>query len=161
MNETFEKLNNEFNVPSTPKDPVEEIALVKLQTKELVEKSANIKTLEDKEYLQQETKELIDNSKRVLHIVQNDIKIGTPAKTVEVYAKLLTSTVEALRELRELNKMVADMQMFTEPQETKTSINIKMTGKDLIAMMKEAKESSQMKAVETNFTIEGDEPNAK
>jgi len=159
MNESFDKLDNEFNVPTTPS---EEITLVKQQTKELVEKSTKIKTLEDKVYLQEETKNLIENSKRVLDVMQKDIKIGTPPRNAEVYAKLLSSTIECIRELRELNKQVADIEMSqsTEPKDNQgkpqTSINIKMTAKELMTMMKTAREESQLKAVSTEFSVEGE-----
>lgn len=161
MNESFDKLDNEFNVPTTPS---EEITLVKQQTKELVEKSSRVRTLEDKVYLQEETKNLIENSKRVLDVMQKDIKIGTPPRNAEVYAKLLSSTIECIRELRELNKTVADMEMFDDSSNDNTSkpqasINIKMTAKELMTMMKEARETSQLKAVSTEFSVEGEPKN--
>lgn len=161
MNESFDKLDDEFNVPATPS---EEITLVKQQTKELVERSTKIKTLEDKVYLQEETKNLIENSKRVLDVMQKDIKIGTPPRNAEVYAKLLSSTIECIRELRELNKMVADMEMLqdTEPKDNQgkpqTNLNIRMTGKELLELMKNAKNNSQLNAINTDFTV-STEPN--
>lgn len=161
MNESFDKLDNEFNV--LPTERISKSEVVNTETGEIIEAPSTAvaerptpPALEDKEYLQQQTKDIIDNSKEVLRIVQQDIKIGSPAKQIEAYAKLMTSHIEGLRELRELNKTVADMQVFTEPESTKTSINIKLTGKELIAMMKEAKESSQIKAVDANFSVEGE-----
>ncbi len=155
MNETFDKLDNEFNTPAT--EPVKEIQAFEQQKNELIEKTTQIKTLEDKQYLQTEVKSLIENSKRVLDTIQKDIKIGAPPRMVEVYAKLLSSTLEGIKELRELNQTIANMQMFKDPEEQpKASINVKMTAKELIQMMKEARESSQIKAVEANFSVEGE-----
>lgn len=160
MNESFDKLDNEFNTPTTI-EPVKEIQSFQQQKNELIEKTTQIKTLEDKEYLQTEVKSLIENSKRVLDTIQKDIKIGSPPRMAEVYAKLLTSTLEGLRELRELNQTIANMQMFKDPLETpKANLNISMTAKELMQMMREAKESSQIKAVDANFSVEGEPNNA-
>lgn len=157
MNETFDKLSNEFNTPPVTESTNTEIQSFEQQKKELIERSTQIRTLEDKQYLQTEIKSLIDNSKRVLDTIQKDIKIGSPPRMAEVYAKLLSSTIEGIRELRELNQAIANMQMFRDPDEQpKASINVKMTGKDLMQMIKDAKETSQIKAVEASFSVEGE-----
>jgi hypothetical protein len=69
----------------------------------------------------------------------------------------MSATIEGIRELRELNQTIANMQMFKDPDEQpKASINVKMTAKELMTMMKEARESSQLKAVEAKFSVEGE-----
>jgi len=156
MNESFDKLDREFNTSATPEQSVE---LIEHQKNELVEKSSQIKTLEDKTYLQDGIKTLIDNSQLVLNTVQKDIKIGTAPRTIEVYAKLMSATTDAIRELRELNQTIANMTMFKDTEAPKkATINVNMTGKELMAMMKDAKEQSQMEAVDTTFEVEW-EPN--
>ena len=160
MNESFDKLDNEFNTPTT-NEPEKELEVFEKKKTELVEKSTQVKTLEDKTYLQDEIKSLIDNSKRVLDTVQKDIKIGTAPRTIEVYAKLMSATIDGIRELRELNQTIANMQMFRDPLEKqKATVNVSLTGKELIQLMKEAKEKSQMDAVDTTFSVEEqpDEP---
>lgn len=157
MNETFDKLSNEFNTAPFSATPSDELQVFNQQKQELIERSTQIRTLEDKQYLQTEVKSLIENSKRVLDTIQKDIKIGSPPRMAEVYAKLLSSTLEGIRELRELNQAIANMQMFRDPDEQpKASINVKMSGKELMEMMKIAKESSQLKSVEAKFSVEGE-----
>jgi hypothetical protein len=84
--------------------------------------------------------------------------MGSPPRMAEVYAKLLSSTLEGIRELREVNTVIANMKVFNDPIETtpKANINIKMTAKELMALMKEAKEGSQIRAVEATFKTEGE-----
>jgi len=156
MNDTFDKLSNEFNTPAI-QEPEKQIQVFEQQKKDLVEKTTQIRTLEDKTFLQTEIKSLIENSKKVLETVQKDIKIGTAPRTIEVYAKLLSSVIEGIKELRELNQAIANMTMFRDPEEIpKASVNIKMTAKELMQMMKDAKETSQIKAVEAKFSVEGE-----
>lgn len=180
MSEAFNKLDEIFNTDITTitDDPTEQALMVKEKTNALVEKSTLIRTLEDKLYLQEETKSLIENSKRVLSVMQNDIKIGSPPRNAEVYAKLLSSTVECIKELRELNKSIADIQRDDEriaiekdfrkhqqlqPQQNnqmpQASINVKLTGKELLAMMKIAQSESQMHKIDTDFSVEGEPTN--
>lgn len=159
MNETFDKLDNEFNTPATVENPTKELEVFQQQKNELVAKTVQVKTLEDKEFLQTEIKSLIENSKRVLDIIQKDIKIGSPPRMAEVYAKLLTSTIEGIRELRELNQTLANMQMFKDSDEVpKATLNVKMTGKELISLIKSAKDNSQMKEISAEFQKNDKEP---
>jgi hypothetical protein len=153
----FEKLDKEFDIPPLP------IAVDEFQQQknELIQKSNNIRTLEDKEYLQQEIKFLVDNSKKVLDVIQKDIKIGSPPRMVEVYAKLLSSILEGIKELRELNVAVSEAEVRTRlnrdgglGNNSNTNINVRMTAKELMFMMKEASSMSQMKAINTEFDVE-------
>ena len=159
MNESFDKLDKEFNTPETVESVDKELAEFESKKNDIVKKSTSVKTLEDKQYLQDEIKGLIDNSKQVLDTVKKDIKIGTAPRTIEVYAKLMSATIDGIRELRELNQTIANMTMFKDPDEKpKANLNVTMTGKELLQMMNNAKANSQTEAVDASFSSVEEEP---
>jgi hypothetical protein len=151
-NASFEKLDNEFNIPVVK----QENSIKELDKNELVVKpEENVGGLENKDFLQTEIKEVITNGKKVLETLQKDIKIGSPPRAAEVYAKLMSSTIEGLRELRELDKTIADIKIrHVDENKPKTSVNISMTGKELLQMIKDAQSNSQMTAINTDFKVE-------
>jgi hypothetical protein len=168
---TFDKLEQSLNtkfVPTSsisesisatnPGDINKEIQYFEDKKKQIIEGSqSKIKTIEDKEWLQYEIKDLMSNGKLVLQKLQADLKIGCSPRMYEVYASLMNSVIMSQKELRELNKMVYDIELFqVDPNEgkSKTQVNINLTGKELLAMINNAKDNSQMNSVSTEFTIE-------
>jgi hypothetical protein len=84
-----------------------------------------------------------------------------------VYSALLKTTIDGLKELRELNKTVTDLEIESDkPKITKdgaqtinnTTNNVILTGKDLLSMIKSAKEVNQLNAIEARFDF-GDRNN--
>ena len=111
-------------------------------------------TFEDKEYLQKEIKGLIKGGKTVLEILEKDLKIGTKSGMFEAYAKLLDSVTTSLKELRILNKMILDVEFLTNADtdsKGSTTLQIQMTGRELIDMINSAKENSQINALSADF----------
>ena len=161
--EGFEKLNEAFNTSFsdsvTGMDDVEkQIEVFEEQKNKLIAKKDNeLATIEDKEYIQKEIKIIVENGKLVLEKVAKDIKIGANPRQIEVYAKLMDSVINGLSQLRELNRIVSDKEFMMgnfNNNEEKVNVNIKMSGKDLLNMINDAKENSQLNAIDTDFEIE-------
>jgi hypothetical protein len=164
----FEALNDALNVDY---DVDKEIENINAQSerfsairKEISDKEKNTE-LEDKEYLEFELKTLIANNRRVLDILEQDIKIGTKPRYHEVYATLTKSVLDGIRELRELNKTIADIKFQKEKLEVRkmqnslpstqmAHVNFQLTGKDLFDMINIAKRSSQLNAVDAVFEVD-------
>jgi len=162
--EYFDGIANVFNsefIKDTSLSAIENTLQVITNEKRSIENVANKKliTLKDKDYLEEKTKTLIEMSLKVLTNLKDDIKIGSSARDYEVFAKLGDTIVNQIRELRELNKMISDMEIFNneEPEDkAKVNVNIKMTGKEMLELFKKIKEESSMNAVDAEFVIKDD-----
>ena len=134
---------------------------------EMVEKSkAGKYTLEDEEYMRFEIKTLIQGSRTIMDKLEQDIKIGSQPRVFEVYSALLKTTFDGLKELRELNKTVADLEIESDKPKigaenktiNNTTNNFVLTGKDLLSMINQAKEENSLKEVTATFEL-GDAKN--
>lgn len=128
-------------------------------------------TIEDKEYLAMELKMIIQNSRNILEVLEQDIKIGTKPRYHEVYATLTKSVLDGLKELRELNNNVAQLKLQKEKLNIKrasandktsmqigTQVNMQMTGGDFFKMVEDAKKQSSLNNIEPTFDLEGQPP---
>ncbi len=158
-NDSFDKISEKLN--TTYDEEIEkvehEVEKFEEKKKELVEKSsAENLGFEDKEYLQKETKDLIDNGKKVLETLQNEIKIGSPPRMFEVYAFLMNGIISGLKELRGLNKSIAELNIIeNQPEpEDKRNVNIILSGKELLDMINSAKDNSEINRIDADFKVE-------
>jgi hypothetical protein len=170
MQSGFENLNDaldaNYDVDDELKEINEKTKRFDLIRKEIAQKEKQ-NELEDKEYLEFELKTLISNNRRVLDILEQDIKIGTKPRYHEVYATLTKSVLDGIKELRELNKTIADLKFQKEKLEVRkmqnsltgsqqTQVNFRLTGKDLFDMIEAAKSSSQLNVVDAEFEVDSD-----
>lgn len=170
MQSGFEGLDKSLNTNfESALDDVEKSLDTFNSKKELmVEKSkSGTYTLEDEEYLRFELKTLIQGSRIIMDKLERDIKIGSQPRVYEVYSALLKTTIDGLKELRELNKTVTDLEIESDkPKITKdgaqtinnTTNNVILTGKDLLSMIKSAQQVNQLNAIEATFDF-GDKNN--
>lgn len=170
MQSGFEGLDKSLNTNfDSALDDVEKSLDTFNSKKELmVEKSkSGTYTLEDEEYLRFELKTLIQGSRVIMDKLERDIKIGSQPRVYEVYSALLKTTIDGLKELRELNKTVTDLEIESDkPKITKdgaqtinnTTNNVILTGKDLLSMIKSAQQVNQLNAIEARFDF-GDKNN--
>lgn len=140
--EAFE-MNNEFNMP-------EEVKQFQDKKTALVS-SAEKRLIEDKEFLQEEIKFMIGQGKMVLDKIQKDLKVGSQPRMFEVYGSVYTSVMNAMRELRELNKNVADVDIKTNPNQQK-STNVQMTASELSKLIKSTSKELEIKKLHENST---------
>jgi hypothetical protein len=131
----------------------------------------NKSDIEDKEYLEYELKTLISDSRRVMYILEQDIKIGTKPRYHEVYATLTKSVLDGIKELRELNQTIANLKFQKEKLAVRkeqyslsggngnnsgAKLNVRLSGKDLFDMMEAARKSSGLNAVKAEFEVESE-----
>ena len=118
-------------------------------------------TLEDEEYLRFELKTLIQGSRMIMDKLEKDIKIGSQPRVYEVYSALLKTTFDGLKELRELNKTVTDLEIESDKPKisqdgkviNNTTNNFVLTGKDLLNMISNAKKENQLNSIEAKFEL--------
>ena len=166
-NGVFDKIAKKLNTEFKEENPEKTKTIEKISTdiqefedkkNELIESTKN-QTLEDKNYLQTEIKGIVDCGKNVLEKLQNEIKVGSSARIYEVYADLMNSVINGLKELRELNKTVYDIETINDDlgQTSKpANINIVMDAKELLKHINDAKQKNELNAIDAEFTVEGE-----
>lgn len=165
MESGFEGLNKKLNADFDETLDDVETALDSFNDKKtvMVEKSKNgTYTLEDEEYLRFELKTLIQGSRFIMDKLEKDIKIGSQPRVYEVYSALLKTTIEGLKELRELNKTVTDLEIESDKPRgaasdgktiNNTTNNVILTGKDLLSMIRVASQENQLNTIEAKFEL--------
>jgi hypothetical protein len=173
MNSGFEGLDDALDIDYDVDKEIDEVATrtEKLEKSkyEIAKKPRDEINISDQEYLVMELKMIIANSRNILEVLEQDIKIGTQPRYHEVYATLTKSVIDGLKELRELNQSVANLEIQKEKLELKkvnpngsmqigTQVNMNLTGKDLFKMIKQAKSESELNVIEADFEIDGKRP---
>ncbi len=177
MNSGFEGLDDALNTDydvDKEIDNISERSELLNKTKTEVSKNTDNSldaTIEDKEYIAMELKMIIQNSRNILDVLEQDIKIGTQPRYHEVYATLTKSIIDGLKELRELNQTVVQLRLQKEKIELKrisssqnnnlqigTQVNMNLTGKDLFKMIESAKTNSSLNAIDVDFELDASPP---
>jgi len=124
-----------------------------------LEKTTEI-TIEDKDYLKTTLKTLIEITLGVLEDARADLKIGAAASQREAFAKLADSFLNQLKELRELNKMLFDLNVtYGEPNEEiggekEQEKELKVTSSEMLDFFKKVQKESQLNEIEAKFDIQ-------
>ena len=121
-------------------------------------KTVEIRTLEDKEFIRDNLKEMIDIAKSVLVTVKDDIKIGAPATRIEAFSLVLKELTVTLEKLTTLNKTVLDIELQQVPPIPVAPVvnnNLIMDSKAMLALIRKgsklAKEDSELNTISTEF----------
>jgi hypothetical protein len=162
--EQFEKISEKFGsvFNSSPQDIENKLVEIKNRKTELVEAATTqpkeLIALKDQRYLSEELYSLISDTKEIMTILKESIKQGTRATLFEAYSKLANSVTEQLKELRELNKVIADIEMFkiAPTQQAQVAINVTMSGTDMLEKLLEARKNAEINSIEVDFEVEED-----
>lgn len=158
--EGFESLSSAFNVDNKDEEVkkiIQEVDLIETKKNAIVAKASTIPILfQDQDFIRTELRSLIMSARTVMYKVEQDIKIGTDNRKIEVYAKLLESIGKQYTSLIELNKNIFDAQFQTGSVDIKNlgANKISLSSEQLLDMINKAGENSQMNAIEAKFAIE-------
>ena len=119
IEKNFEGLTSAFNTTFKMEDKdVEELINNTEQQVQLIEEKKNELVLNKKElmikdqtFLETELKSLIINTRTMLSKLESEIKIGSKSGYFDSYAKLSTAVANQLKELREFNVAVVQMEL--------------------------------------------------
>ena len=108
--------------------------------------------LEDKQYIQEELKMLIESNKNVLYSLGNQCKMGASPRMYEVYSTLSNSITNNLMDLAKLNQLVTDYQVTEDNLVQKEKSN--RTKQEMIRMSRQntQSESTLIQNNTYNFT---------
>jgi len=134
----------------------EEVNSIEIR-KDFIEDALVSAKISDASFLEREIKSLIVSSKKVLETLEKDIKVGASPRMYEVYATLLGAITSQYKELRNLNESVAKFYLENKKytlEETKEERKMMLTSDDMLSMYIQAKQSSNMDAIDADFDIE-------
>ncbi len=153
-----ESLDTEFESDEEVKELKNQIQVIEDKKNELAKAVNTMPSLKDQGYMNDQIKTLILGSRTVLTKLEQDIKVGSQARMYEVYAKLLESVLKQFTELRILNETIHKIEVdYKKDKVDITNIGdqpIPLTADQLLAIVDNARESSQMGAIDAEFTID-------
>ncbi len=129
-------------------------------------KDPNRLTLEDKQYLQMELKDMISSMKFVQKILEDQIsKPPFRATEVEAFAMYSEKLINALKELRVLNmdiintelaqrRLDKDIQKITGNVTNNIQNNISITALDLDKMLEDAQKNRRIDQIDVDFDVD-------
>lgn len=128
------------------------------QLQQVLEQKTEI-TIEDRDYLKTTLKTLIELTLGVLEDARTDLKIGAAASQREAFAKLADSFLNQLKELKDLNKMLLDINLLhgdpdEEIGEQKEEKELKVTSTEMLEFFKKVKKDSELNSIEAKFDIQ-------
>ena len=127
--------------------------------------------IRDREYITDKTKTMIERCEAMMTRLEKSFeptidedgneKENLSLYGVDVFAKLVNVTSGHIRELRELNKMVLGIDIVnvdvllkkSEEEKSEKDKTVKLSSSDLLKLIKEAGKTSQLNAVEADFTV--------
>ena len=169
IEKSFEGLTSAFDTSfkMEDKDVEELINNTEKQVQQIEEKKnelvLNKKELmiKDQTFLETELKSLIMNTRSMLFKLETEIKIGSKSGYFDSYAKLSTAVANQLKELRELNVSVVQMEL--EKHKLGRDINsdkratILLDANSLMEYVENIEKNNQMKKIDATFTIDENE----
>ena len=160
--EGFEGLTSAFNINDDDlkkmiKDVDRDMSIIETK-KTAIETISKLPTalFQDQEFIRTELRSLIMSARTVMYKVEQDIKIGTDNRKIEVYATLIEAIGKQYNSLLELNKTIFEAQVKTGTVDIKNigDNKISLSSEQLLDMINKANEGSQMNAIEAKFEIE-------
>lgn len=146
-------LNKESN--ELMSDIQHEVANIE-QKKDNLENALVTAKIKDAGFLETEIKSLILSSKKVLEVLEKDIKVGAPPRMYEVYATLLNAITGQYKELRALNESIAKFVIENKKQnleEVKEDHKMMFKSTDALDALMAAKQNSIVDAIDADFEL--------
>lgn len=149
QNSSEQGLAEAFDIELTKKGIDDSSVKIKQITTDLSEQKYK---LEDKQYIQEELKMLIESNKNVLYTLGNQCKMGASPRMYEVYSTLSNSITNNLMDLAKLNQLVTDYQVTEDNLVQKEKSN--RTKQEMIRMSRQntQSESTLIQNNTYNFT---------
>jgi hypothetical protein len=163
--EGFEGLASAFDVGNDEEDfkkavlnVEKDIKLIEVKKEDIINQSKVPTLFKNQEFIQTELRSLIMSARTIMYKVEQDIKIGTDSRKIEVYAKLVEAIGKQYVSLIELDKHIFEAQVLTNTVDIGNigSNKISLSSDQLLDMIIKAGEGSQMNAIEAKFEIESE-----
>jgi hypothetical protein len=160
----FEGISNSIGTTfveenGAPEDVIKEIKEIETKTVAIQESiDKNVVLINDQSYIDFELKDLISRTNNTLEKLEADVKIGSAPRMYEVFATVVNTKRELLKELILFNKMILDMSMFApeseEDKKDKDDMSLNVTSSDMLKFFKSMKKEADGNQIEADFTVE-------
>jgi hypothetical protein len=168
MSETFEqfkKLSSKFNstydqdqssaeLPTLVDNIEQKVDDICNNTSSLISTSQQVDiVLKDQKYLLLELHELISETREVMDILKATLKQGSRSSLFDAYSKLANAVKDQLVELRNLNKVIVDLEMFKNNpiQQPDAKVTLTLNGVDMLEKLLEIRKSAEINAINAEF----------
>lgn len=147
-------------IPNVPVSFVNQISAWENKSKELLTvPTSEIKTIQDKEFMDCAFKSLVKIGLRALEKMESDLKIGSPAKDKEALAMMQEAVSVSLEKMYQYLFKLQEIEMFQTnanvPQvQNNAFINIEASSSDMMDLVEKAKENSEIRKVEAKFKVD-------
>jgi len=121
-----------------------------------ISNALGVARIQDADFLDREMKSVMLSSRRVLEIVEKNIRIGSSPRDVEVYSSLISSITGQFKELRNLNESMAKFVLENKKQnldEVKEDHKMMLSSNDALNMLMQARTNSKTNAIDADFDI--------
>lgn len=159
--EGFEGLTSAFNICDDDlkkmiKEVDHDMSLIESKKTEIELKSKLPPLIQDQDFIRTELRSLIMSARTVMYKVEQDIKIGSDNRKIEVYATLIEAIGKQYNSLLELNKTIFEAQLKTGSIDIRNigENKISLSPEQLLDMINKASEQSQMNAIKVDFVVE-------
>lgn len=164
MNTGFEGIDDALNIEYEEDETLKSATEINTKLTNLITKSdSSDDEIDDKEYLELELKMLIQSTRNIMTVLEQDIKVGSKPRYHEVYATLTKTLIDGIKELRELNQSKINNKINRKKLEIKEksiknnlpqqTLNLQLSGSDLFKMLETAKSASTLNTVNADFEI--------
>ncbi len=143
-----------------------EVISEKADQLQTIVETREIRTLEDKAYLIENCKKVIDIGTRVLASLEQGMKTGVAGAAIEAFAILITSITTSIEKMTVLNAKLFDiqeMQNVVQPEKSSTTNNnlIVMDGKQMAEYLKDITEKAKKISPLREIIVEPEKPEEK
>lgn len=118
-----------------------------------------IKTIQDKNFIDCAFKSLIEVGLNALKKMETDLKLGSPAKDKEALALMQNSVALSIEKMSQYLFKLHEMEMFQVNTAAQTNIqtniiNIEASSSDMMDLVEKAVANSEIKKIEAKFKID-------
>ena len=167
IEKNFEGLTSAFNTSFQMEDKdvealvnqtEKQVEMINEKKNELINGCKTEVMFKDQTFLEDELKSLIMSTRSMLARLEAEIKIGSKSGYYDSFARLATAVGSHIKELRELNVAVVNIEM--EKKRVGDNINntrkanIILDANSLWELVNKAKSDSQINKIDASFTIE-------
>jgi hypothetical protein len=169
IEKNFEGLTSAFNTTFEMEDKdvktlfvetEKQVSLIEEKKNELMTNKKEL-TLKHQSFLEDELKSLIVSTRAMLAKLESEIKIGSKSGYWDSYARLATTVTGQLKELRELNVSVVEIEI--QKRNMGNDINsgkratIVLDANSLMEYVNKVKKESEIGKIDATFTIEDED----
>lgn len=158
----IDKLNEKFDTRFDVDKEEKQLEQIQEEVKDIEQKKNELEAktsqnfFQDKQYIRDEIKTLVAQTRCIITKLEEELQIGCSSKYYEAYAKLVDSVGNQFKQLIDLNKNIAEIQVemgrFNLGNMGKSD-TISLRSDQLLDIIEKAQQNSQLNKIEAKFDV--------